>query len=217
MVHEKIQTEFIEKLKHYIKKLLGKNKSLWSTSKDFARIIDNRHFMRLKRLLSGAIKDGAKIEIGGNSNESENYIDPTILINVSPTSAIMEEEIFGPILPIFTFSTIDDAIRQVNENPKPLAFYIFSKNKSHVDRALKNTSAGTTCINDVYIQYSQTNLPFGGVNHSGIGKAHGFYAFQEFSNLRAILKHHRFAPLKLVFPPYTKFVQKIADIIIKYF
>lgn len=217
LVHESIQSEFIEKLKHYIKKLLGDNESLWSSSKDFARIIDHRHFIRLKQLLNDAIRNGAKIEIGGKFNENDNYVDPTILSNVSLTSAIMKEEIFGPILPILTFSNIDDATNQVNKNPKPLALYIFSKNKSHIKSIFKNTSAGTTCINDVYIQYSQTNLPFGGVNHSGIGKAHGFYAFQEFSNLRAILKHHRFAPLKLVYPPYSKRVQKIADLIIKYF
>jgi aldehyde dehydrogenase (NAD+) len=217
LVPENIQSEFIEKLKHSIRKLLGENESLWASSKDFARIIDNRHFDRLKQLLNGAIKDGGKIEIGGNINEDENYIDPTILSNVSPTSVIMEEEIFGPLLPILTFSNINDAIKLINKKTKPLALYLFSKNKSQVDLVLKNTSAGTTCINDVYIQYSQLNLPFGGANHSGIGKAHGFYAFQEFSNLRAILKHHRFAPLKLVYPPYTKRVQKIADLIIKYF
>lgn len=217
LVHEKIQSEFIEKLKHYIRKLLGENESMWRSSKDFARIIDHKHFDRLKQLLNGAIKDGGKIEIGGNINEDENYIDPTILSNVSPTSAIMKEEIFGPILPILTFSNINDAFDLINIKTKPLALYIFSKNKQHIDNTLKNTSAGTTCINDVYIQYLQNNLPFGGANHSGIGKAHGFYAFQEFSNLRAILKHHRFAPLKLVYPPYTKRVQKITDLIIKYF
>jgi len=129
----------------------------------------------------------------------------------------MREEIFGPILPILTFSNIDGAIDLINKKPKPLALYLFSKNKSHINSIFNNTSAGTTCINDVYIQYSQTNLPFGGVNHSGIGKAHGFYAFQEFSNMRAVLKHHRLAPLKLVYPPYTKRVQKITDLIIKYF
>lgn len=217
LVHESIQSEFIEKLKYYIKKLLGDNESLWSSSKDFARIIDHRHFNRLKQLLNDAIKDRAKIEIGGKFNEDDNYIDPTILSNISSTSTIMREEIFGPILPILTFSNIDGAIDLINKKPKPLALYLFSKNKSHINSIFNSTSAGTTCINDVYIQYSQTNLPFGGVNHSGIGKAHGFYAFQEFSNMRAVLKHHRLAPLKLVYPPYTKRVQKITDLIIKYF
>ena len=162
-------------------------------------------------MLKDAIKDGGKIEIGGNFNKTENYIEPTILSNVSPTSSIMEGEIFGPILPILGFPNINAAVDIINTKPKPLALYIFSKNNQYVDKILKNTSDGTTCINDVYIQYSQTNLPFGGANHSGIGKAHGFYAFQEFSNIRAMLRHHRFAPLKLLYPPYTKRVQKIAD------
>ena len=217
LVHESLQSEFIEKLKYYTKKLLGGDDASWQASKDFARIIDGQHFNRLKQLLDDTIKDGAKIEIGGKFNENDNYIDPTVLSNVTPTSAIMREEIFGPILPILTFSDIDDTIELINMKTKPLALYLFSKNKSRIDHVLKNTSAGTTCINDIYIQYSQTNLPFGGANHSGIGKAHGFYAFQEFSNMRAVLKHHRIAPLKLVYPPYTKRVQKIADIIIKYF
>ena len=217
LVHKKIQSEFIEKLKHYIRKLLGEDESLWPASKDFARIIDNRHFIRLKQLLNDAIKTGGKIEIGGNIDEDNNYIDPTILSNVSPTSSIMEEEIFGPILPILVFSNINNALDLINTKTKPLALYIFSKNKQCIDKTLKNTSAGTTCINDVFIQYSQTNLPFGGVNHSGIGKAHGFYAFREFSNIRAVVKHHPFSLFKLVYPPYTKRVQKIADLIVKYF
>jgi aldehyde dehydrogenase (NAD+) len=217
LVHEKVQSQAMEKLKHYTKKLMGEDTSLWIASKDYARIIDAQHFNRLKKLFTNAIKDGAKVELGGKFDESDNYISPTIISNVSLKSDIMEEEIFGPILPVLTYYNINEAIKIVNDKTKPLALYIFSKNKQHVERIISGTSAGTTCINDVYIQYSQTNLPFGGVNHSGMGKAHGFYAFQEFSNMRAVLKHHRFAPLKLLYPPYNKRVQKIADIIIKYF
>ncbi|MFC1786053.1 aldehyde dehydrogenase family protein [Candidatus Neomarinimicrobiota bacterium] len=217
LVHEKVQSRAIENLKHYTQKMLGEDKSLWSISKDYARIVDTRHFNRLKKLFTNAIKDGAKVELGGEFYESDNYISPTIISNVSLKSDIMEEEIFGPILPVLTYTNINEVIKIVNNKTKPLALYIFSKNKQHVDSIISGTSAGTTCINDVYIQYSQTNLPFGGVNHSGMGKAHGFYAFQEFSNMRAVLKHHRFAPLKLVYPPYNRRVQKIADIIIKYF
>jgi aldehyde dehydrogenase (NAD+) len=97
-----------------------------------------------------------------------------------------------------------------------LALYIFSKNKQNIDSIITGTSAGTTCINDVYIQYSQTNLPFGGVNASGMGRSHGFHGFKSFSNEKAVVKHHRFSLLKLLYPPYTKRVQKLVALVIKY-
>lgn len=216
LVQESAQQKLIENLKLYVKKLLGEQVSAWHKSSEYARVIDERHYNRLLNLLNDAVKGGAKVELGGEFMKIDNYISPTILSNVDLDSDIMQEEIFGPILPVITFKSLEDAIYIINSKPKPLALYLFSKNKKNIDRVLHQSSAGTTCINDLYIQYSQTNLPFGGVNHSGIGKAHGYYAFKEFSNLRAVLKHHRFAPLKLVFPPYNKWTKRIADFIIKY-
>lgn len=216
LVHESVENDFIGHLKDSIKKLLGNEIPTWHKSDEYARVIDQRHYNRLINLLNDAVKGGAKIELGGEFIKSDNYISPTILSNVDLDADLMQEEIFGPLLPIISFSNIDDVPYIINSKPKPLALYIFSKNRRVVDNLLKNTSAGTTCINDVYIQYSQTNLPFGGVNHSGIGKAHGYYAFREFSNIRAVLKHHRFAPLKLVYPPYNRWTKRIADLIIKY-
>jgi aldehyde dehydrogenase (NAD+) len=217
LVHKSVKVELIEQLKFYTKKYLGLDVPSWHKSNEYARIIDERHYNRLISLLNNAVKDGAKIELGGEFIKSEKYISPTILSNVSVESEIMREEIFGPLLPVISFSKTEEAINIVNQITKPLALYIFSKNKQFTDYIMNGTSAGTTCINDVYIQYSQTNLPFGGVNHSGIGKAHGYYAFKEFSNKRAVLQHHRFAPLKLVFPPYNKLTKKVTDLIIKYF
>lgn len=217
LVNESVLPKFVSKLKHYIKKFYGTESSAWQTCPDYARIINNQHFQRLSAVLDETVQAGAKIEIGGDLNEVEKYIPPTVLINVKEDSAIMEEEIFGPILPILTYTEIDEAINLIRRKPKPLALYIFSKNQQNIDRTLKETSSGGACINDTVIHFSQTNLPFGGVNDSGTGRTHGFFGFKTFSNEKAVVKHNRFSPLKLMYPPYTKRVQKMVDLIIKYF
>lgn len=217
LVNESALPEFVSKLKHYIKKFYGAENSDWQACPDYARIINNQHFQRLSAVLDETVQSGAKMEIGGDLNEVEKYIPPTVLINVKEDSAIMEEEIFGPILPILTYSKLDEAIDLIRSKPKPLALYIFSKNQKNIDRILTETSSGGVCINDTVIHFSQTNLPFGGVNASGMGRSHGFHGFKTFSNEKAVVKHNRFSPLKLMYPPYTKRVQKMVDLIIKYF
>ncbi len=128
----------------------------------------------------------------------------------------MKEEIFGPILPILIYSNINEAINLIRSKPKPLALYIFSKNQQNIDRVLAETSSGGVCINDTVIHFSQTNLPFGGVNDSGMGRTHGFFGFKTFSNEKAIVKHNRFSPLKMMYPPYTKRVRQIVNFVVKY-
>jgi len=217
LVDESVLSELINQLKRFIKKFYGAENSDWQTCPDYARIINNQHFQRLSAVLDETVQSGGQIEIGGELNEAEKYIPPTILTNITPDSSIMEEEIFGPILPILTYTKIDDAINLVRSKPKPLALYVFSKNQQNIDRVLTDTSSGGVCINDTVIHFSQTNLPFGGVNASGMGRSHGFYGFKTFSNEKAVVKHNRFSPLKLMYPPYTKRVQKIVDIVVKYF
>ena len=217
LVNESVLTELVSKLKHFIKKFYGTENSDWETCPDYARIINKQHFQRLSSVLDKTVQSGVKIEIGGELNETEKYIPPTILTNVRPESAIMEEEIFGPILPVLTYSKTNEAIDLIRHRPKPLALYIFSKNQHNIDRVLAETSSGGVCINDTVIHFSQTNLPFGGVNASGMGRSHGFHGFKTFSNEKAIVKHNRFSPLKLMYPPYKKRVQKMVDIVVKYF
>jgi len=217
LVNETILPEVLSKLTHVIKKFYGAESSDWLACPDYARIIDNRHFQRLSQVLNDAVKSGAKIEIGGKLSEAEKYISPTVLIDVKPEFAIMEEEIFGPILPILTYSTLNEALDLIRSKPKPLALYIFSKNQQNIDRVLNGASSGGACINDTVVHFSQINLPFGGVNDSGIGRTNGFFGFKTFSNEKAVAKHNRFSILKLIYPPYTKRVQKLVDIIVKYF
>jgi aldehyde dehydrogenase (NAD+) len=217
LVNESVLPKLISQLKHYIKKFYGAENLAWQACPDYARIINKRHFQRLSRMLDEAVQANAKIELGCNLNETEKYIPPTVLTNVKPESTIMDEEIFGPILPILTYSTLNETINLIRSKPKPLALYIFSKNQKNIDRVLKDTSSGGVCINDTVIHFSQINLPFGGVNTSGIGRSHGFHGFKTFSNEKAVVKHNRFSTLKLMYPPYTKRVRRLVDFVVKYF
>ena len=216
LVHRNFKAQFIDLLKYYIQKLYNTNDYNLSESKDYARIINADHFNRLKSLLEKTISSGAIVEIGNSLNGANKYIPPTVLTNVSMASPIMEEEIFGPILPIITFDDIAEAVEVIRGYPKPLALYVFSKKDKIVNYILESTSSGGVCINDTIIHFSQTNLSFGGVNASGMGRAHGFHGFKTFSNEKAVLRHHRFSPFKFLYPPYTKRVQKIVDIMLKY-
>jgi aldehyde dehydrogenase (NAD+) len=186
-------------------------------SPDMARIVNNKNFLRLKGLLDEAVKTGAKVEVGGESTEAENYIAPTVLTNVSLDSKVMHEEIFGPILPVVSYKNLDEAMAIVNSKEKPLSLYVFSSSSKNQKFVLNNSSAGGTCINDNLVHISNPYLPFGGVNNSGIGKSTGHFGFKEFSNERAVLKalHSGSVSTPLWFP-YGKVGQAITDILMKY-
>jgi aldehyde dehydrogenase (NAD+) len=214
LIQESKKDEFVAKMKETITHSFGKDPQ---ASPDMARIVNNKNFLRVKGLLDDAVKSGAKIEVGGESTESENYIAPTLLTNVNPDSKIMHEEIFGPVLPIVTYKTLDDAMAIVNGKEKPLSLYVFSSNSKNQKFVLNNSSAGGTCINDNLIHISNPYLPFGGVNNSGIGKSTGHFGFKEFSNERAVLKalHSGSVSTPLWFP-YGKFGQMVTEFLMKY-
>lgn len=174
-----------------------------SRSQDLARIVSHKHWKRLDDLLKSAVKDGAKIEMGGETIEEENYIAPTVLTNVSIESQIMQEEIFGPILPVLTYDNLAEVIDFINERPNPLAIYIFSTAPRVTEKIIDSTSAGGTTVNDVLVQFLNTYLPFGGTGNSGIGNYHGFYSFREFSHERAVVHQSTMVPVsQIVYPPY---------------
>lgn len=176
----------------------------------FTKIVNSIHYSRLVKLLDLTLKAGGDLAYGGDKNKELNFLSPTLLKQITIDSPIFQEEIFGPILPIITYQNLEEAIKTINQTEKPLALYIFSKSKKNQQQIIKRTSAGTTAINETTIQFAQPYLPFGGVNHSGIGKAHGKYGFLEFSNQRAILiQRVGFTILKLIFPPYTNFKKKV--------
>ncbi len=215
-IQKTIYTPFLEMLKAEIRRIYGDSEEERQNSPDMARIIDQRHYQRLKNLLQEALASGGKIEIGQVPDNGEKYIPPTIVSGVGLKTHLMKEEIFGPILPVLTFDSLDEVFEIVNLIEKPLAVYIFSKNKKNIRKILSETSSGGSCINDVLLQYVHPNLPFGGVRESGFGNSHGFYGFRAFSQERAILKSNRFNPFKLLYPPYTRAKGKLIDLMIRY-
>ncbi|MEA5458422.1 aldehyde dehydrogenase family protein [Arcicella sp. LKC2W] len=212
LVHKSVENELTEALKSAIVAMYGTNAK---ESADYCRIVNNRHFNRLNGLLQEAIENGAKVEIGGQTDSFENYIAPTLLSEVEDSMKIMEEEIFGPILPIVSFSTNEEAIAHIKSREKPLAMYINSSKESNIKFFMDNTSAGGTVINDCVIHYGHTEIPFGGVNNSGIGKSGGIWGFTEFSNQRGVMRQ-KFGTFKMIYPPYTPFVAKLIKFFIKY-
>jgi aldehyde dehydrogenase (NAD+) len=181
-------------------------------------MVNHNHFQRVKGYLQDALGKGATIAYGGKTYDSQDYMEPTVVVNISDDSELWEKEIFGPILPFLNFSDLQEAIDKINSKEKPLALYIFSENKDNINRIIKNTRAGGTCINHVGIHFFNSNLPFGGSNNSGIGKGHGFFGFESFSNPRAILK--QWAPingLDNMTAPYNNKKQKLIDMTIKWF
>lgn len=210
LVHDSVK----EKLKAELVKAYEKKFGTETNPKgDFARVVNHNHFLRVKNLVEKSVEEGAKIVKGGTFDENDNYVAPTIIDGISTNSAIFKEEIFGPVLPLMTYKNVNEAIEIINRNEKPLALYVFTKSNKFAKHITNNTSAGTTVINDTTLQFVHPNLPFGGVNHSGIGKAHGEYGYREFTNERAMLKQRRgLTSAMLIYPPFNgfkKFVVKV--------
>ncbi|MCB0277506.1 MAG: aldehyde dehydrogenase family protein, partial [Calditrichaeota bacterium] len=204
-VEESVAEAFQNALQDALNKFYGVEEDR-QANPDFGRISSDAHFQHLSGLRDAAIAAGAKVLAGGPDNPQQRYIAPTVLTGVETDSPIMEGEIFGPLLPVLTFREGQDIFQEMRLWEKPLAMYIFSRDRGFTDKALSQSSAGTTCVNDTLIHFFHVNLPFGGVNTSGLGKSHGFAGFQAFSNARAVLIHHRFSPLRIIYPPYGKFV-----------
>ncbi|MEM6964926.1 MAG: aldehyde dehydrogenase family protein [Bacteroidota bacterium] len=213
-VHEKQKDAFIAGVKKYTQQFYTENAA---TEPSYSRIVNHRHFERVKSYVEDALDKGATIEAGGNFDDNQDYISPTIMTNVPKNSTLMTEEIFGPVLPIHTFSNIQAVIDEVNSREKPLALYIYSSSNKNIEKIINNTRAGGTCINHNAIHFFNSNLPFGGSNNSGIGKAHGWFGFQAFSNARGVLKQHIPNALERLMPPYDDFKQKLIDLTIKWF
>ena len=175
-------------------------------------VVNDRHAARVKRLFDTS---GAKVVAGGGFEGRA--MPTTILTNVAPDAAVMKEEIFGPLLPVIPYRSLDEALRFVSEREKPLVLYLFSRDRSVINEVLGKTSAGGTVINHTLIHFYQLNLPFGGVGQSGMGKGHGRTGFQTFSNGRGVLEQRvGLSMIELLFPPYTWLKRKLIDITLRY-
>jgi len=216
-VHEKVAEQFERECIKWITKQFGNSNELERKPADIAVIINNSHFERITGLIADAVSHGASLLCGGHSNPNTRYIAPTLLSNIDPDSQILQEEIFGPVLPILRYQDMDQLIVELNTTEKPLALYLFSSSTSIQKKVMNETSAGGVTINDCLIHQTNPNLPFGGVNNSGIGKSRGHLGFVEFSNIKPVMRASQFISYaQLIGPPYTNFKKKLIDFGLKW-
>lgn len=192
-----IQNKVVEEIRKNIKEFYTDDPKKFE---DYGRIINQRHFKRVMALM-----EGSTVAVGGDSDESECYIAPTVLRDVTGESKVMQEEIFGPLLPIITVSGVDEAIQFINEREKPLALYVFSPDNKLIRRVIAETSSGALLANDCLVHFTISALPFGGVGNSGMGRYHGQHSFDQLSHLRSCLikKLNMEGANDMRYPPHT--------------
>jgi aldehyde dehydrogenase (NAD+) len=195
-VHEKIKEPLMKAIVAAIKKAYGEDAR---KSPDFPRIITRANMERLVTLL-----DGAKIVYGGHYDKDEKYFEPTILDEVNFDLPVMQQEIFGPVLPVISFQNPDEVISRVNARPRPLALYIFSKSHSFQKKIIDSIPAGGVTVNDTLMHIASNKLPFGGVGNSGIGKYHGYFSFETFSNAKPVVYRGTWLDIPIRYAPYGK-------------
>ena len=206
-VHEQVYDDFVQKLKLTLKEFYGEDAS---QSPDFGRIINERHFDRIGSLL---VQDRNKITVGGTLNREELYIEPTILENVSWEDAVMQDELFAPILPLLKYNHLQEVFETIRKIPKPLAAYLFSENQQIIDYFLSDLQFGGGCINDTMTHVGNVHLPFGGVGQSGVNVYHGKASFETFTHPKSILQRSSKLASNLSFPPYKEKVKLVRKII----
>lgn len=196
LVHRSIKEAFIEELKNNIVRFYGENPR---NSTDYGRIVNTKHTERLINLI-----DNDKVIFGGQYNINDRYISPTLLDPVDWKDKIMDDEIFGPLLPIIEYENLSDVISKINSKSKPLALYLFTESSKVKNLVLDNVSYGGGCVNDTMLHVASHFLPFGGVGHSGIGAYHGKSSFDTFSHTKSVIKKSSRFGISLIFPPYNK-------------
>ncbi|NQU86435.1 MAG: aldehyde dehydrogenase [Mariniphaga sp.] len=208
LIHENIKDKFLEEVK--------KNINLFFTedpekSSNYMRIVNNASVQRIKGYI-----DSGTVYFGGMINADDKYISPTVLVNVSTDSPVMQDEIFGPVLPVVTYSDFNKAIGLINKKEKPLVSYLYSSDKKKQKQFLGQVSSGDVCINDSVMHFVNHKLPFGGIGNSGMGSGyHGKYTFEAFSHKRSVLKTTTAFDLPLRYPPYKKWALQIIKFLLK--
>ncbi|MCW8832203.1 MAG: aldehyde dehydrogenase family protein, partial [Colwellia sp.] len=184
----------------------------FSESQDYSSIINNQQYQRLQELINEAEEKGASLvnisSISQNTAQPRKMA-PILIDNIKDDMRVMQEELFGPILPIIGYDKLEEAIDYINERPRPLALYIFSLNKKIQEKIVYNTHSGGVCINNTMTHLAQDDMPFGGVGHSGMGCYHGHEGFLTFSKAKGVHKIGRFNSAKMIFPPYNRFIHKL--------
>jgi len=206
LITSKYKKQFIEKAKKYIKKFYGDD---IKNSSDYSRIINNNHFMRIKDLLNNS---QGKIVMAGNYSKDDLYFPPTIVTDININDSLMNEEIFGPILPVLEFEKFPEIFSIIDKQPVPLALYLFTKNRRKQNKVIRQIPFGGGCINDTIIHVSSSHLPFGGIKSSGLGRYHGKTSFDTFTHQKSIMKKTNLFDLPFRYPPYENklsFIKKL--------
>ncbi|HET9054190.1 MAG TPA: aldehyde dehydrogenase family protein, partial [Cyclobacteriaceae bacterium] len=211
-IHRSLEAPFLEELRRVLEEFYG-SQPLASAS--YCNMVNQKHKERVYSYLEDARTNGAEVVLGGEKGELG--ISPTVLRNVPLHCQIMKEEIFGPILPVLVYDEKEEVTAHIQGGEKPLALYIYSRKRKNIEYFLANTRAGGTCINNNDMHFLQPYLPFGGDNHSGIGKAHGEWGFKAFSNERSVYRQHIPSVLERLMPPYTASKNQVIEWIVKFF
>ena len=207
-VHASVKDAFVQACQRVLREVYGESPQ---SSDCLARVVNERHTGRVRHLLDDAVAKGAKVLAGGTVDVADRFIAPTLLEGIPGEADIMREEIFGPLLPVFAYTDLDEVIARINADAKPLALYVWSRNnanESNIRKVMQQTTSGGACINHCVVQFLHGNLPFGGVNNSGIGSAHGHHGFKAFSHERAVVRT-RIMLARMFFPPYTDLTRKL--------
>jgi len=218
LVDEGVHDALVDRLEGAIERFYGATPEAQQTSDDYARLIHDGHYESVVGLLENAVEHGATVATGGRHDADTRYVAPTVLTDVPLNAPIMQDEIFGPLLPVVSFRALDEAVRIINDRPAPLSLYVFSEREATVDVVLADTSAGSTCINEGFLHFVNPNLPFGGKGESGIGRGHGERGFREFSNERSVLRRTYGSDLmRPLYPPYDRLTSQLADWVLRFF
>jgi aldehyde dehydrogenase (NAD+) len=194
LLHNNIRNQFLDSLNTTIREFYGE---IESSENDFSHIINEKHFNRISNLMNEG-----KILIGGFKDKDRLYISPTVITGINYESEIMQEEVFGPVLPVLFYDNLDEELIRIRKSSKPLCLYFFSNNKDNHKKIINRTYSGSVCINGTIHSIIPHNMPFGGVGNSGMGNYHGRSSFDTFSQKRAIMKKSFMLDQKLIYPPY---------------
>ena len=217
LVEESVQPALLTELTAAIQRAYNPTGAGIEQSESLARVVNQHHFARLAGLLEDARARGATVAAGGAMDAAQHYIEPTILTNVPAGARVLEEEIFGPLLPVLTFKSLAETTTYINARLKPLAQYVFTTNAENRRYLLENVSAGGAGVNETVLHFAHPELPTGGVGNSGLGKAHGHSGFLAFSNEKGVMRQRvGFTGIKAMYPPYTSRVQKLIGLLVKY-
>ncbi|MEZ4897720.1 MAG: aldehyde dehydrogenase family protein [Saprospiraceae bacterium] len=214
-VHEQVYEPFMQALQDAIDSMFGKDPA---TSPSYARVVNKQQWDRLKTALESAVESGAHTRYGGQWRAADRYIQPTLLSDVSSETKLMQEEIFGPLLPVNKYRNLDEVIATINAGPKPLTLYVYTNAKAVEQKVLRETNSGNVCVNNSALHFYNSDLPFGGVNASGIGKSHGHFGFLEFTNQKAVYDQvFRYSLIDLIFPPIRAWKTWLINLVIRWF